>query len=193
MRDAHKTQTDAQLIIAAQEDPEAFGFLMERYEGQLFHYVRRIGQVSHEDAQDILQEVFIKIYQKLNEYSSDLKFSSWAYRIAHNHVIDHFRKVNARPKTDTLSDDEWSRLISGSIHLEKEVSDKDCAEKVRAVIAALPIQYREVLMLRFIDDMDYEEIMDILKKPKGTVASLIARGKSLLAREMERVSPGCFT
>ena len=184
--------SDADLIELSKKDPEMFGLLMERYQGSLFHYIRRIGQLADEDTEDLLQEVFIKIYQKLNEYSETLKFSSWIYRIAHNHVIDHFRKINARPKASALEDGEWERLIAASVHIEKDIMNKDCAEKVKAVIAELPIKYKEVLILRFVEEKEYEEIMDILKKPKGSIATLIARGKGILMKKLKEENINCF-
>lgn len=184
-------KSDAELIELSKNNPEIFGLLMERYQNQLFHYIRRIGQFANEDTEDLLQEVFIKIYQKLNEYEENLKFSSWAYRIAHNHVIDHFRKINARPKTNALDDEEWGRLIAGSIDIERQLSNKDCVEQIKKVIAELPIKYKEVLILRFIEEKEYEEIMDILKKPKGTVATLISRGKEMLLKEIDRRAIDC--
>lgn len=185
-------RTDSELIDAAKTDPEMFGLLMERYQGQLFHYIRRIGQLPSEDTEDLLQEVFIKIYQKLNEYNEVLKFSSWAYRIAHNHIIDHFRHINARPKTNALNEAEWERLIAASVKVEKEIMDKDCVEEIKLIIAELPLKYKEVLVLRFIEEKEYEEIMDILKKPKGTVATLIARGKEILIKKMKEGKINCF-
>ena len=188
----YQDKDDSELIELAKNDPEFFGVLMERYEKQLFHYIRRIGQLPREDTEDLLQEVFIKIYQKLNEYTEVLKFSSWAYRISHNHVIDHFRKINARPQVTALENEEWQRLISSGIELEKDIINKDCVEKIKNVIARLPMKYREVLILRFVEEKDYDEIMDILKKPKGTVATLIARGKSKIAEEMHNGNNKCF-
>lgn len=178
-------KTDGELVELSIQDPEMFGLLMARYRGPLFHYIRRIGRAADEDTEDLLQEVFIKIYRKLNEYTEVLKFSSWAYRIAHNHVIDHFRKQNARPKTNVLDDEEWGRLIAGSVDVEKKISDADCVEKIRTAITELPLRYREVLILRFVEEKGYEEIMDILRKPKGSVATLIARGKKLVRNRLE--------
>ena len=184
-------RTDAELIELSRMDPEMFGLLMERYRGPLFHYIRRIGRFADEDTEDLLQEVFIKVYRKLNEYTEALKFSSWAYRIAHNHVIDHFRKLNARPKVDMLDDVEWGRLIAGSVDIEKELMNADCVEKIKTVIKDLPIRYKEVLILRFIEEKEYEEIMDILQKPKGSVATLIARGRKILLKRMEEEHVDC--
>ncbi|MDD5463834.1 MAG: RNA polymerase sigma factor [Candidatus Moranbacteria bacterium] len=185
-------QTDADLIELSKKDPEMFGLLMERYQGPLFHYIRRMTQLGSDDVQDLLQEVFIKIYQKLNEYDEVLKFSSWAYRIAHNHIIDYFRKTNARPQTNSLEDYEWEKIVSASIRIEKDIMNKDCVEKIKICIEELPLKYKEVLILRFVQDLEYEEIMDVLKKPKGSVATLIARGKEMLIRKMKEQNINCF-
>ncbi len=187
-----KAYSDADLIKLAIKNPESFGILMERYQGPLFHYIRRISQLPKEDTEDLLQEVFIKIYQKLNEYSETLKFSSWAYRIAHNHVIDCFRRANARPQTNTLEDYEWEKIIHASIHIEKDIMDKDCVKKVKECIQSMPLMYKEILILRFVEEKEYEEIMDILKKTKGTVATLIRRGKDLLVKKMREQDIDCF-
>ena len=190
--DIQKDASDAALIELAIKNPESFGILMERYQGPLFHYIRRIAQLPKEDTEDLLQEVFIKIYQKLNEYNDELKFSSWAYRIAHNHIIDYFRKTSARPRTNSLEEDEWEKIIHSSIHLAKDIADKDCVEKIKSCIGKLPIRHREALILRFIEEKEYEEIMDILKKPKGSVATLIRRGKELLVKRMKEKNINCF-
>lgn len=190
--DEPKAPTDQELIALAKKDPEMFGLLMERYQEPLFRYIRRITQMPSDDAEDLLQEVFIKIYQKLNEYDLGLKFSSWAYRIAHNHVIDFFRKVSARPQTNFLEDYEWEKIVHAGIHLEKELMNRDCAQKVKECIWELPLKYKEVLILRFVEEKEYEEMMDILQKPKGSVATLIARGKEALKDKMKEKNINCF-
>ena len=187
-----KNLTDVELVEFSKKEPEAFGFLMERYQVQLASYIRRLTQLSPDDIQDLLQEVFIKMYRNLNAYDTELKFSSWAYRIAHNHVIDHFRRTSARPKTNALEDYEWEKIVQAGVHLEKDIVNKDCVEKIKACIQDLPIDYRDVLVLRFLEEKDYEEIMDILQKPKGTIATIISRGKKLLAKNMEERGMDCL-
>lgn len=186
-----KSQTDAGLVELAKNDPESFGILMERYQGPLFHYIRRLTQLAPDDIEDLLQEIFIKTYQHLNAYDEELKFSSWIYRIAHNHVIDYFRKAKSRPQMSFLEDDEWEKIIYAGFSLEKKIADKDCILKIKECIQSLPIKYKEILILRFIEEKDYEEIMDILKKPKGSVATLVARGKEMLKKKMRENNINC--
>jgi RNA polymerase sigma-70 factor, ECF subfamily len=187
-----KEKTDAEMIELAKADPESFGLLMERYQIPLFHYIRRLTQLPKEDVEDLLQEIFIKIYQKLNEYNELLKFSSWAYRIAHNHMVDFFRKVAARPRTNLLEEAELAKLLKSGMDLENDISSKDCLKKIRDCLKVLPMKYEEVLVLKFIEEKTYEEIMDILKKPKGTVATLISRGKKALFAKMKEKGIDCF-
>lgn len=191
--DAKKDEkSDAELIGLAKADPESFGLLMERYQIPLFHYIRRITQLPKEDVEDLLQEVFIKIYQKLNEYDELLKFSSWAYRITHNHIIDYFRRSNARPRISSLEIYELEKLLKSGINVEKDFASKDCLEKIKGCLEELPLKYKEILVLRFIEEKSYEEIMDILRKPKGTVATLIARGREALFLKMKEKGMDCF-
>lgn len=187
-----REKTDAELIELAKIDPESFGLLMQRYQMPLFHYIRRITQLPKEDIEDLLQEVFIKIYQKLNEYNEILKFSSWAYRITHNHIIDYFRKTNARPKTNSLEDSELTKLLKSRTNIEKDLNTKDCLEKIKECLEDIPLKYKEILILRFIEEKSYEEIMDILKKPKGTVATMIARGREAVSLKMKERGIDCF-
>jgi RNA polymerase sigma-70 factor, ECF subfamily len=185
-------KSDAELIELAKADPESFGLLMERYQIPLFHYIRRLTQLPKEDIEDLLQEIFIKIYQKINEYDKLLKFSSWAYRIAHNHIIDYFRKTGARPKTNSLEEYELTKVLKSDSNLEKELASKDCLKRTKECLMKIPLKYREVLILRFIEEKSYEEIMDILRKPKGTVATLIARGRESLSATMKEKGIDCF-
>src|SRR6185503_18028902 len=107
-------KTDAELVTLTLQNQENFAHLMKRYEGKLLSYILRISNVDHDEAQDILQDVFIKTYKNLNSFDADLKFSSWIYRICHNQVISNYRKVKARPQKYTfdVDDDMLNRLTS---------------------------------------------------------------------------------
>lgn len=184
-------KTDQELVELAKANPEFFGYLMERYKGPLFHYIRRLSRLSNEDIEDVLQEVFVKVYLNINDYEIGLKFSSWIYRITHNHVIDNFRKLSSRPKIADMEDEDWQRIVGSDNNTLKELEDKECAAIIKDCISNLPLKYREALILRFLEDKDYEEIMDILEKPKGTVATLLARGRKMLSAELKNKKINC--
>lgn len=175
---------DVELVAMAKTEPEQYRFLMERYQERLFRFVRRISQLPTEDVEDILQETFVKMYRNLNDYDPELKFSSWAYRIAHNAAIDHLRKMNVRPKQVDIEDAEYAKLLTSSVNVVDEIATRDMVGRMRTAIGLLPMKYREVLILRFIEEKSYEEIMDILKKPKGSIATLIDRGRRMLAERV---------
>ena len=171
-------KTDIELVELALRDQGYFLHLIRRYERPLTRYIRRISNSSHEDAEDILQEVFIKIYKNLNDFDTNLKFSSWIYRITHNQVISNYRKDKVRPHGSSVElDDELANKLASNLDIEREVNIKLLREDINKVINRLEIKYREALVLRYLEEKDYNEISDILKKPIGTVASLVNRGK----------------
>lgn len=178
-------KTDQEIVQMTLLDQEYFLYIVKRYKLKLFSYIRRISNVPPEEAEDLLQNVFLKIYLNLNDYDGDLKFSSWAYRITHNEVIDNFRKKKARP--DILDMDIYDdRLISlrDDFNIEKEIDNKLLKNIITEALNQLDIQYREVLVLKYLEEKDYKEISDIIKKPMGTVASRINRAKEELKKQM---------
>lgn len=179
---------DNKLVKLSLQNQEYFYCLILRYEDRLLRYIRRISSSSKEDAEDILQEVFISVYKNLNDFDNKLKFSSWIYRIAHNQTISHWRKIQSRPKTIS-GDDENNSLfdfIAGDDDILKIIERKCSAKHIREVIFNLDDKYKDVLVLRFLEDKDYKEISDILKKPMGTVATLINRAKKKLLKNLKR-------
>lgn len=169
---------DEELVALTLENSDIYQVLVERYEEKLMRYVMRISASSREDAEDILQDVFLSAYRNLNEFDQDLKFSSWIYRITHNKVISHYRKKNARPKTTTYEgDSELINILSSDEDIAKELEKRQKSDEVREILDTLDERYREVLVLKFLEDKDYKEISDILEKPMGTVATLINRAK----------------
>ena len=175
--------TDNELVQLSKEDPNIFGELISRYQSRLFHYVRRISYFSNEDIEDIIQETFIKTYKSLNIFDGDLKFSSWIYQIARNATIDAIRKKQARPQSVYFEEDDILKLFQSDIDVHMQAEAKDHLEIMRKIIDELPYKYKEVLVLRFLEEKSYDEIMDIVQKPKGTVAALINRGRKMLLEE----------
>ncbi len=175
--------SDQELVAAALADSSAYAAIVYRYQAPLTRYLYRLGCRSKSDADDILQEVFLKAYRNLNEYDASLKFSSWVYRITHNEAMTFFRKAARVPRV-AVSDDEISVFESmpDGHDLAAELDTALSAAALRAAIAKLDAKYRDVLVLRFLEDHSYEEISDILRKPPGTVATLISRAKEKLKK-----------
>jgi RNA polymerase sigma-70 factor (ECF subfamily) len=129
-------------------------------------------------AQDLLQEIFIKIYIHLNDYDPCFPFSSWIYRIAHNEIVSFFRKEKRR--SIVLSHNELVSLYqqidddNEDLALDNRMySDAD----IQIALDRLDQKYKDILLLRFFETKSYEEISDILLIPQGTVATLINRAK----------------
>ncbi|MGE5425897.1 MAG: RNA polymerase sigma factor [Bacillota bacterium] len=169
---------DAELVKLSLAQPECFSYIIGRYKDKLQRYIRRLGAFNLEDSEDILQEVFLKVYKNLNGYEPELKFSSWIYRIAHNEAISHFRKRKARPEGYSISiDSPGLQLLASDLSLENRVDGLMRDEAVTAALLTLDERYRDILILKFFEEKSYNEISDIIKKPLGTVASLISRAK----------------
>lgn len=174
-------KSDQELVALTLENQSYFLHLVSRYKLKLFAYVRRISNFDSEEAEDVLQDVFLKVYMNLHGYDPDLKFSSWVYRIAHNQVISEFRKRSSRPQSFgvDLSDDRVLKIAS-EINIEAGVDKELLREKLKKLIAKLGEKSRDILILKFFEEKDYKEISDILKIPMGTVASRMSKAKQEL-------------
>jgi RNA polymerase sigma-70 factor (ECF subfamily) len=174
-------KTDNELVKLSLDNSDHFLCLTRRYESKLLHYIMRISKFRREDAEDILQDVFVKTYYNLNEFDEGLKFSSWIYRIAHNQTVSEIRKKSSRPSVPFEKED--IDRFEDAFDITKEIDNSLDREKINKVLSKLDEKYREVLILRFLDEKDYVEIADILKKPVSTVGNLILRGKKLFKEE----------
>lgn len=177
-------KTDEELVVLSAERSDWFFCLAKRYEDKLLRYIRRVSGGSKEDVEDILQEVFIKTYQHLNSFDPRLKFSSWIYRIAHNESVSAIRKKSVRP-TVVLEEEDMQKFAD-SLDIAHDIDIHFDRARINLVLAALDQKYSEVLALRYLDEKDYVEIADILRKPISTVGNLISRGKKLFKVEYER-------
>lgn len=114
---------DQEIVRKSLQDANSFVFLMQRYEKKLLRYIRRISSLDLQTAEDILQEVFIKVYQNLNAYNDSFSFSSWIYRITYNQTISTVRKIKARPQVLINNETEDGTLI-----IDLVASDIDIVE-----------------------------------------------------------------
>jgi len=178
----YKSKTDIELVALTLRDQEKFLYLMQRYENKLLRYIKRLAGGRQECAEDILQETFIKIYKNLNDFDTDLSFSTWVYRIAHNEAINYLKKVNKEKVIPIETDDEditsLIDILESDVDIAKDMAKKELQEKVQKILSMLSPQFQEILILKFLEDKDYKEISDILQRPMGTIATMINRAKA---------------
>ncbi len=182
MSEAENQLSDEAIVAETLKEPSSFGFIIERYEAKLKRYIVRLGVRNHDDQLDVLQEIFIKAYRNLNSFDTSLTFSSWIYRIAHNEAISWYRKQSVRPEGHLIADGEdVLSLVSSKEEAAEIAFDKNInATELTKALEEIELKYKEVLILRYFEHKEYEEISDILKIPSGSVGTLIYRGKKQL-------------
>lgn len=170
--------SDEQVVKCVLDDSDYFFELINRYEVKLFRYVRRITALTDQEIEDVLQEIFLKVYKNLRGFNGSLKFSSWIYRVTRNYVISNYRKNNSGPQIINFEGGEFIlEHLSDEFDVKVEMDREFLKKKVHNILENMDEKYREVLILKYFEDKDYKEISDIIKKPMGTVATLINRAK----------------
>ena len=159
----YENLSDVELVQLSLKDKEKFYYLMKKYESKILRYINRLTDVSTEEAEDILQDIFLKLYRNLNGFNQYLKFSSWIYRIAHNEIINHYRKNKSRSITFSVNlDSNDVQSLNKSILDEDEILNQfinnETAANIRKVLEKMPKKYREVLILRYLEEKKYDEI-----------------------------------
>jgi RNA polymerase sigma-70 factor (ECF subfamily) len=175
-------QSDAKLIADALSGSEkAFRRLVERYHPTVFAVVRSV-LGDRDDVEDVVQEVFIKVYRGLSKYRGDSKFSTWIYRIARNESINAVRKnvISGQPIEDTVIE------APSSTRPDEQMGRNAERARLERYLGQLDENYRTVLELRYLGERSYAEIGDTLDLPIGTVKSYIHRAKIELKRLMTR-------
>jgi len=175
--------TDGELIakaIVGRED--SFEELVRRYQRPITNYVYRMLN-DYDSSLDVTQEVFIKVYNSLRKYSSEYKFSTWLYRIAHNAAIDHMRRNSVPQQSlETENSDGAYQLQLESPNPTPE-QDRELSEwrlEIDAVIKCLPGPYRDLIVLRHSKDMSYDEIASVTELPLGTVKNRLFRAREMM-------------
>ena len=183
-----RLKTDQELVALSLKDDKYFEFIIERYEQKLSRYILRIYSLCKESVEDVLQEVFIKLYQNLNDFDDQYSFSSWIYRITHNVLISHLRKMDQKHVLISIDNDDSAKKLVDSlpadIDLEKEFVRKDTVVNLAKALGKIPDKYREVLVLYYFEEKSYKEISDILRRSLGSVSVLINRAKAKLKSEL---------
>jgi RNA polymerase sigma-70 factor (ECF subfamily) len=178
--DTYVELSDEQIVTKCVSDSTFLRVLINRYETKLDTYIRRKSNATNEDRKDILQNVFIKVYKNINDFDLHLSFSSWIYRIAHNEMIDWYRREKKHPLLHFEDDETIINKIVSDVDVEQSSIDRETRAHLEKVLRTLSPEYQEVVELRFFEEKSYEEISDILRIPPGTVAIRINRVKKKL-------------
>jgi RNA polymerase sigma-70 factor (ECF subfamily) len=143
-----------------------------------------------EEAEDVTQEVFIKVFQTLKSYdAAQGSFSTWLNRVARNHLVDHYRRTRKDRLTSSLEEELPAAEQAPSPHMEPtgQVESRERREILQLALDKLSPDLREAVILRDLHDLDYEEIAQVLRVPQGTVKSRINRGRLELGRVLKRM------
>ncbi|WP_126969911.1 RNA polymerase sigma factor [Gynurincola endophyticus] len=159
--------SDQEILLEFQQGnkEQAFTHLMKKYQEKIYWHIRRI-VVSHEDANDVIQNTFIKVWSHIDQFRADSKLYTWLYRIATNESLSFLEQ---RKKTSVVDFDDVKHDLSESITAEKEFDAQKAEWKLQLAIQQLPDKQRAVFNLRYYDEMTYEEISEVLNTSVGAL------------------------
>lgn len=172
-------------------ETELYGTLISRYERPIVNYIyRMIG--DYDQALDLAQEVFFKAYRSLDRFDPSFRFSTWLYRIASNRSIDHLRKqapvllsLDEPPDADPGRREATIQLKSAARGPEDLLASRQLGERISSAIDELPVAYRELVLLRHLQGLSYEDIARVKRLPLGTVKNRLFRAREILRRRLE--------
>lgn len=162
-------------------DANAFGILMERYEPKLLRYATRlIGDTD--TAEGVVQEAFVRAYRNIRAFNPSVRFSPWMYRIAHNEAMNELRRMSRSPGVidfDTLA------LFPSEESASDEAERAETRRLVEKYLKELSPAYREILVLFYLEELDYRAISDVLRIPTSTVGVRLRRARTALKKLLE--------
>ena len=186
-----RAQEDLELVAKAKEgDQNAFSKLMARYRDSIFFMVLKMVN-NKEDANDLTVETFAKAFEKLEKYQPEYAFSTWLFRVATNNCIDFIRKkklntMSIHGMMDEDGEDKTLQIKADVLNPEETSIKKQQTEELKLLIENLPIRYRNLITLRYFDELSYEEIAQQLDLPLGTVKAQLFRARYLLGNILNR-------
>lgn len=160
---------------AIRGEASAFGTLYDRYQPAIYRFVLfKVGR--REDAEDLTHQIFIKAWQRIDQYEGrGFPFSSWLYRIARNQIVDFYRSHR-----ETTSIDELDVVLASTPTLEHDIDTRLDARRIRTVMTQLKPEYQDVIILRFIEECSVEDTATALNRSQGAVKVLQHRALAQL-------------
>ena len=167
---------DEELVrLVRDEDQELYRHIIDRYQKKLLRYATYL-TADEDRAADVVQEAFIKAFVNLQSFNTKKKFSSWLYRITHNEAMNILNRH--KQELPLLEDIDFA----SDINLEDDLIKKELASRAKHCLAKMPVIYKEVLTLYYLEEQSYEAISDILRVPLGTVGTRLNRAKILMKK-----------
>lgn len=183
-------ETDPLILRCQTGDREAFAELVQRYQKRLYNFVFRTLQ-QREEAEDAVQEVFIRVFHAIRLYRPESNFTTWLFRIASNYCIDRFRRRKQSTVSLTVSSPEGEEstmdIPDSSNNPELLFDNSELHEELAQAIQGLPSKYRLVILLRHQQNLSYQAIGEITGLPEGTVKAQIFRARRLLRERLKSV------
>ena len=166
-------------------DRQAFIMLIEQNERLVAHMVARVIDV-HEDRQEVCQDVFIKVHEKLSDFNFQSKLSTWIATIAYRTSLNYLskKKIKADQDLDQMKGSDLLKMTDLDTP-ERQLQQKDSKVFLLQVIDKLPVHYKTVLTLFHLDEMNHAEISEIMNMPVGTVKNYLFRARKLLKEGLE--------
>jgi RNA polymerase sigma-70 factor (ECF subfamily) len=188
---AEREQLDDRALVARilEGDRDRFTELVKRYEKRVVNYVYRITH-RYEEAHDLAQEIFVKVFVALDRYDPKYQFSTWLFRIAQNSAIDALRKKSIAevPISKPAGSDEDAKereFADTGVSPYRALKNKQLAVAIDKAVLELPPDYRELIRLRHFAELSYEEIASMKRLPLGTVKNKLFRARNMLKETLE--------
>ncbi|HMB98633.1 MAG TPA: sigma-70 family RNA polymerase sigma factor [Balneolaceae bacterium] len=186
---ASSLEDDKLVKQAKKGSNDAFNKLVSKYREQLHFHIGKMIR-DREQVEDLVQEVFMKAFDNLESYNTQYAFSTWIYRIATNHTIDYLRKKKLKTLSIndpvTTKDGEMNvQLPDENFETDRAIIRKQRKKMIESAISNLPEKYRDVIRMRHMEEMSYQEISDELDLPLGTVKAHIFRAREMLYKTLK--------
>nr|WP_294895885.1 sigma-70 family RNA polymerase sigma factor [uncultured Pedobacter sp.] len=174
-------EIDDSLILQKFEDEktrnEAFGLLLKKYQQKVYWHIRRM-VLNHDDADDLVQDVFIKVWKNLANFRQDAQLYTWLYRIASNECITFLNKKKAK---NNVSLDELPEQLTDNLNEENYFSGDAIQKKLQKALLTLPEKQKLVFNMKYYDDLKFQEISDVL----GTSVGALKASYHLAVKKIE--------
>lgn len=188
----HLRNADDEYVVscAREGDAAAFGELVDRYKDKALSLAIRLLKNEH-DAEDALQDAFVKSYRSLSSFRSDASFSTWFYRIVYTTCLNALKKRSRSQLLTTFDDELFLDTSESSAHqqFDRVLDETVVQQAIADVLSNMPPLYAVVMDLFYVQERSYEEIVSITSMPLGTVKTRLNRGRQALRQELIRKIP----